>query len=112
MNVYEKIESQQANLKDTEPAWLVGEQLKDICRNDPSCESIVAEDLENEAMSLEKAAAALKKYADENRGKSRSFCITPKVADQIIRKFYGLPEISSPQPEQKPTGTFDLSAFM
>lgn len=112
MNVYEKIESQQAKLKDTEPAWLVGEQLKDICRNDPSSESIVAEDLENEAMSLEKAAAALKKYSDENHGKSRCYCITPKVADQIIRKFYGLPEIAPPQLEPESTGTFDLSSFM
>ena len=112
MNVYEKIEAQQAKLKETEPAWLVGEQLKDICRSDQSCEAIVAEDLENEAMSLTKASAALKKYADDNHGKSRSFCISPKVADQILRKFYGLPEIAPPQPEQKPSDTFDLSAFM
>lgn len=111
MTVFEKIEAQQAKLKGTEPAWMVGEQLKDICRTDPHCADIVAEDLESEAMSLEKAAAALKKYSDENRGKARCFCITPKVADQILRKFYGLPETPI-EPVPAATGTFDLSAFM
>ena len=111
MTVFEKIEAQQAKLKDTEPAWMVGEQLKDICRADPHCADIVAEDLENEAMSLEKAAAALKKYSDDNHGKARCFCITPKVAEGILRKFYGLPEISA-EPALESTGTFDLSAFM
>ncbi len=44
MTVFEKIETQQAKLKDTEPAWMVGEQLKDICRSDPHCATIVDED--------------------------------------------------------------------
>ena len=111
MTVFEKIEAQQAKLKETDPAWMVGEQLKDICRSDPHCEGIVAEDLESEAMSLEKAAAALKKYSDDNHGKARCFCIPPKVADQILRKFYGLPEASA-GPAPTTSDTFDLSAFM
>ena len=111
MTVFEKIEAQQAKLKETEPAWMVGEQLKDICHSDLHCADIVAEDLESEAMSLEKAAAALKKYSDDNHGKARCFCITPKVADQILRKFYGLPEASA-EPAPTTSDTFDLSAFM
>ena len=111
MTVFEKIEAQQAKLKNTEPAWMVGEQLKDICRADPHCADIVEEDLESESMSLEKAAAALKKYSDDNHGKARCFCITPKVADSILRKFYGLPEAAAESTPES-AGTFDLSAFM
>ena len=111
MTVFEKIEAQQAKLKESDPAWMVGEQLKDICGSDPHCADIVAEDLESEAMSLEKAAAALKKYSDDNHGKARCFCITPKVAEKVLRKFYGLPE-SVVERAPAPTGAFDLSAFM
>ena len=111
MSVFEKIEAQQVKLKETEPAWMVGEQLKDICRNDAHCADIVSEDLENEAMPLDKAAAALKKYSDENHGKAKCFCITPKVAEQILRKFYGLPDAAAVA-EAPANGVFDLSAFM
>lgn len=112
MTVFEKIEAQQAKLKDTEPAWMVGEQLKDICRADPHCADIVAEDLENEAMSLEKAAAALKKYSDDNHGKARCFCITPKEAEQVLRKFYGLPEAGEQNAPPKSDGILSLDAFL
>ena len=111
MTVFEKIEAQQAKLKETEPAWMVGEQLKDICRSDLHCADIVTTDLDVEAMSLEKAAAALKKYSDENHGKARCFCVTPKVAEQILRKFYGLPDAAAVA-EAPAHGVFDLSAFM
>ena len=112
MDVFEMIEAQQAKLSDTEPAWMVGEQLKDICRADESLAAIVAEDLTSEAMSLTKAAAELKKYADKNHT-GRSFCITPKVAEGILRKFYGLPEAGAEKPEpQKKTGVIDLFSFV
>lgn len=70
MTVFEKIEAQQAKLKDTEPAWMVGEQLKDICRADPHCADIVTEDLENEAMSLEKQ---LHGYGNERHGQYKQY---------------------------------------
>lgn len=112
MNAIKKIEAQQAKLVETDPAWMVGEQLKDICRADMHCEKIVSEDLDNEAMSLKKAAEKLRKYADANHGNSKCFCITPKVADGIIREFYGLPEGGEPA-EEAPTSDFvDLSAFI
>lgn len=112
MTVFEKIEAQQKGKENT-AIWMVGEQLKDVCRNDPHCASIVEEDLKSEAMSLEKAAAVLKKYADENHGKARCFCIPPNVAEQILRKFYGLPE---PAPATAgmavaSTGVLDLSSL-
>lgn len=111
MTVFQKIEAQQKGKEDT-AAWMVGEQLKDICRNDPHCASIVEEDLNSEAMSLVKAAAALQKYANENHGKARCFCITPKTADQILRKFYGLPEDIPTDPTVPVSGVLDLSAFV
>ena len=111
MNAIEMIEQQQSKLQDTEPAWMVGEQLKDICREDDSLAAIVAEDLTSEAMSLTKAAAELKKYADKNHT-GRSFCITPKVAEGIIRKFYGLPEAGAPKEPPKKTGVIDLFSFV
>jgi hypothetical protein len=51
MTVFEKIEAQQAGKENT-PAWMVGEQLNDICRLDPHCAEIVAKDLENPSMSI------------------------------------------------------------
>ena len=112
MSVFEMIENQQAKLSDTEPAWMVGEQLKDICRSDDAAAAIVAEDLTSAAMSLEKAAAELKKYADQNK-KGRCFCITPKVAEGILRKFYGLPEAGVEKKEEpKKTGVIDLFSFV
>ena len=112
MNVFEMIEQQQAKLSDTEPAWMVGEQLKDICHDDETAAAIVAEDLMSEAMSLTKAAAELKKYADQNK-KGRCFCITPKVAEGILRKFYGLPETGTERQEPpKKTGVIDLFSFV
>lgn len=106
-----KIEAQQKDKENT-AAWMVGEQLKDICRGDPHCANIVEEDLNSEAMSLEKAAAALQKYANENHGKARCFCITPKVADQILRKFYGLPDAAPVEPALSTSGVLDLSVFV
>lgn len=97
MNVFEKIEAQQKGRENT-PAWMVGEQLKDICRRDPANAEIVAEDLENQEMSIEKAERKIKAWADSQRGKSSCVCVPPNVAENIIRKFYGLPEASAEQP--------------
>lgn len=92
-NVLEKISAQQAGKEGT-PVWMVGEQLKDICRNEPLCGEIIAQDLEVEGMSLEKAAAQIKAYADKQPRKGNCVCVPPNVAEDILRKFYGLPERS------------------
>lgn len=92
MTVFEKIETQQKGKENT-AVWMVGEQLKDICRADPACATIVAEDLENKDMSIEKASLKIKAYADDQHRKQKGncVCVPPKVAEGIIREFYGLP---------------------
>ena len=89
MSAFEKITAQQKGREGT-PAWMVGEQLKDMCRDDARCEALLDKDLDVKDMSLEKAAAKIKAFADKN--KTGNFaCVTPVQADGILREFYGLP---------------------
>ena len=97
MTVFEKIEQLQEGRENTAP-WMVGEQLKDICRRKPQYESIIMEDLENPAMGLEECEKQIKAWADKNKQGRSCVCVPPKVAEEIIRKFYGLGEA---EPEQK-----------
>ena len=41
----EAIEKQQATVKPRSAQWMVGEQLKDICRREPASAELVAQDL-------------------------------------------------------------------
>ena len=83
------IEAQQAAEKGRTAPWMVGEQLKDICRAEPASAELIAQDLENPAMSLKEAEKKIKAYADKH--KTGSFaCVTPAEAEQILREFYGL----------------------
>lgn len=116
MTVFEKIEAMQKG-KEESPVWTVGEQLKDICRREPACAKIVAEDLENEGMTLEACEWKIKAWADSHRGKGNCVCVPPNVAEGIIRKFFGLPETGavapapaaeSPAPKKK---TLDFDSF-
>lgn len=120
MTVFEKIEAQQKGIEDT-AAWMVGEQLKDICAADPHCAELVLQDLDNKDMSLQAAEKKIKAYADKNKGNARSFCVPPNVAEKIIREFYGLPgggaaplklvtDTTLAEPAAKPD-VLDLSAF-
>lgn len=88
MDVFELIEAQQKGKENTAP-WMVGEQLKDICSKDPAAAAIVAEDLQNPDMSLEKCERQIKAWADKQK-KGSCACVPPNVAEEIIRKFYGL----------------------
>lgn len=91
MNVFEMIEAQQKGKEGT-PAYMIGEQLKEICRTEPDSAELIAQDLENKAMSLDEAAKKLKACADElhKKQKGSCVCIPPDVADGILREFYGL----------------------
>ena len=120
MSAIEKIEAQQKGKEGT-PAWMVGQQLKEICRREPQCGELVEKDLD--AINLDAVAAKLKAYADEQhkKGKGNCVCITPDVAEGIIRKAYGLPDaaqepIPEPAREEKPkqeAGVFlDLADFL
>ena len=112
MNAIEMIEQQQSKLQDTEPAWMVGEQLKDICRQDPGCAELVEKDLSVKGMGLVDCEKQIKAWADKHKKKG-CCCVSPKVAESIIRKFYGLPKAGPVKSEQpKKTGVIDLFSFV
>lgn len=122
MTVYEMIEAQQKGHEGT-TVFTVGEHLKMICRADPACEQIVAEDLQHKSMGIvecEKQVAAL---ADEiekkakNKGKSLRVGVDFFAAEDTIRKFYGLPdrvpvEQAVPTGEQVAAAILDLDVLM
>ena len=89
------IEAQQP--KQRNAIWMVGEQLKDICRQEPDCAALIAEDLKSEAMALAKAEKKIAERAQKNRQGSCGV-VTPAEADEILRGFYGLPAVPSQSP--------------
>lgn len=99
MNCIEKIAAAQAGLENTD-AYMVGQQLKEICR-DPACGALVAADLDNPGMGLKACAAKIKEWADEQHKKNKGscVCVPPDVAEGIIRKFYGLPDTTTAEPQ-------------
>lgn len=113
MTVFEKIEALQTGKENTAP-WMVGEQLKDICRRQPQYESIVLEDLENTDMSLEMCEKQIKAWADQHKKGHSCVCVPPNVAEEIIRKFYGLGEAQTEQKTEKPqsSGILDLEDLL
>ena len=84
------IEKQQKELTkpDTAP-WMVGEQLKEICEAEPSSAALIRQDLEVKEMSIVEAEKKIKAYADKHRS-GNSACVSPKVAEGILREFYGM----------------------
>lgn len=116
---YEKavkmLEAQQSKVKARSPQWMVGEQLKDICRQEPRSAELIVQDLQVDAMSITEAEKKIKAYADGH--KTGNFaCVTPTEADSILREFYGLPrpdEVKAPPPPP-PTAKklVDLTDFL
>lgn len=84
------IEAQQEEARYHSQPWLVGEQLKDICRMEPRCAELIAQDLENEAMSIAEAEKKIEAFAKKHGGG-----VSGIEADQILREFYGLPAAGS-----------------
>ena len=103
--IVKKITQQQTKLDASSPAFVVGEQIKEMCEKQPSIRELILQDLDIPEMSIQKVAEKLKEYADKNRKGAKQFCITPLVAEKIIRDFYGLPEreeqvsLSEPKPD-------------
>ena len=96
-----RLEAQQAKVKPRSPQWMVGEQLKDICRREPRSAELIAQDLENEAMSITAAEKKIKAFADGH--KTGNFaCVTPAEAENILREFYGLPRPDEGKPSAPP----------
>ena len=86
--VIKKIEAQQP--KERTAVWMVGEQLKDMVRAEPSLAEIVDKDLDVPEMSLSACEKKIKAFADKH--KTGGFaCVIPLEAERIIREFYGLP---------------------
>lgn len=103
------IEEQQKGKENT-AVYMVGEQLKDIIRDNVQAAELVIQDLENPDMSIEKCERKIKKYADEQKKKENNscVCVPPNVAEEIIRKFYGISE----QAAVEKSGTVSLMDLM
>lgn len=106
------LEEQQSKVQARSPQWMVAEQLKDICRHEPHCAELIAQDLENPAMSVTEAEKKIKAFADGHKTGSFS-CVTPVEADRILREFYGLPSLEA-EPEAPSVGAqvLDLADFL
>lgn len=94
------IKEQQAGKENT-PEWMIGEQLLEMARRSPLAAELLERDLTVPEMDLTAAAGQMKKYADEKKKtiKGNCVCVTPLEAEQVLRKFYHLPE---DEPDQKP----------
>lgn len=104
MSVYDKIAAQQG--PEGTAVWMVGEQLKDMCRADRRCEELLDKDLDVKEMSLACAEKKIKAWADSHR-KGNFACVTPKTADGILRSFYGLPS-----PDEAPPAVFAAAPLL
>lgn len=93
------LEEQQAKVQARSPQWMAAEQLKDICRHEPHCAELIAQDLENPAMSITEAEKKIKAFSDGHRTGNFG-CVTPAESDRILREFYGLP---GPGGEEEPS---------
>ncbi len=110
----QEIIAQQQKGHEGKPRFMIGEQLKEIAAREPICAEILEKDLTVKEMSLEAAERKLQEYADKNRKNARTFCITPIIAEGILREFYGLPkrDEAETEPEAPQEGFIDLSSFL
>ena len=113
MTVFEMIEAQQRGHEGT-TVFTVGEHLKQICRADPACAAIVAEDLQQKGMGIADCEKKIKAMADKihREKKTNRVGVDYFAAEDVIREFYGLParaaeghEIAA-SPDDTVTGDF------
>ena len=110
-----KIIEKQQKGRENSPAWMVGEQLKEIAAREPGTVDILLSDLKVSSMSLVEAEKKIKEYSDKHRKGARSFCVSPQVAEGILREFYGLPKRTTKKAEEiEPADDqyFDLDSFL
>ena len=100
-NVIGLIEAQQKKLKENSAPWTVGEQLKDMVRTAPAWAELVAQDLEHGGHTLVEAEKRIKAWADKNKTGKFAF-VSPARAEQILRDYFGLPEIRAAAPAPAP----------
>lgn len=100
-NVIGLIEAQQKKEVELSAPWMVGEQLKEMAREHPAWAELIAQDLEHGGHTLKEAEKRIKAWADKN--KTGNFaCVTPARAEQILRKYFGLPEAGAAAPAPSP----------
>lgn len=115
MNLSSAIEAITAQQpKEENAVWMVGEQLKDMLRQEPHMAEIVLRDLEVPEMSLEHCEKKIKAWADQHKVGNFA-CVTPIRAEKIIREFYGLPERdvdpTASQEDRRSSKFIDLTDF-
>lgn len=76
--------------KEDSPVWMVGQQLLDMAAESTQNCELLKHDLEIPEMDLVHAEQQIKAWSDKNK-KGNCCCVSPMVADEILRKFYGLP---------------------
>ena len=108
----EMIDAQRKGKEDS-PVWMVGEQLLDIATGEPDSLELLKQDLTVPEMSLENAEKQIKAWADKHK-KGSCCCVSPKVADGILRKFYGLRSLEESKAESKSAENsyIDLDSFL
>lgn len=109
-----RITEQQQGLPEESNVYGVGEHLKDICMESAEIAELVFQDLENPEMSISKAEEKIHAKADElhKKYKSSSVCVTPHIADKILRDFYGLqPKGEAPATASAPK-LIDINDFI
>ena len=110
----EIIEAQRKGKEDT-PVWMVGEQLLDIAAGESDSLELLKQDLIVPEMSLEKAEKQIKAWADKHK-KGNCCCVSPKVADGILREFYGLKSLdekkSDAKEAEKQNTLIDIDSFL
>ena len=116
MTVFDLITRQQEG-KEGSPAWMVGEQLREICRAEPHSAELLLRDLADKSMDLTAAAGKIKAWADKQKRHGNCVCVPPNVAEGILREFYGLPgraDAAEAAPEKKGSESpelLDLDSF-
>lgn len=78
------------------PVWLVGEQIKDIVRREPDSAATILEDISGKNACLAEIEREISKYARAHSG-----CCDPFRAENIIRKYFGIPEREAPKDEDE-----------
>lgn len=106
-----KLREQQGTVKERSAPWMVAEQLMDLCRQEPESAELIAQDLDNPEMGIVQAEKKIKAFADAH--KTGNFaCVTPAEAEEILRKFYGLPDPRRDKPSAGGAVSVDLADFL
>ncbi len=111
-----EIEEQQKGMEKYSCPYVVGEQLKDICRREPASAELLVNDLQVKEMDLNHAERKIYEYGKSlMKGKNGGIAISPVWAEKVLRDFYHLPEAGTAvqAAEEKPKGKiFELEDFL